>query len=257
MVSGLLAFMSITGLAGAYNIKKLYPYLLPPDEIFAGTPAPFRLCVNNSKRYLPTFLINLTYASGQSVVFPLVQKRSTCEGIVMLTFDHRGVVPSGQVTVSSTYPVGFFTRFWIYETKEQFTVFPALVAGRYSDSSEESPRSGTALRRARGIEGELEQIYPYSGSEPLRAIHWKLSARSHDLVVKGFGSQAARPLLIDLAGLPGQGLEERISRAAWLVRRQVRERPVGLVLGNRVIPAGCGKQHGLLLLTELALYGSD
>lgn len=107
------------------------------------------------------------------------------------------------------------------------------------------------------MDGELERIYPYSGAEPLRMVHWKLSARSHNLLVKGFGSQSAQPLLIDLEGLPGQGLEERLSRASWLVRRWVRERPVGLVLGSRVIPAECGKLHGQMLFTELALYGRD
>lgn len=176
----------------------------------------------------------------------------------MLTYNHRGRVPSGLITISSTYPVGFFTRYWTFDTEAQFTVFPALTAGGYSDTSEgESPRAGSALLTARGIEGELEQIYPYSGAEPSRMIHWKLSARSDNLLVKGFGSQSARPLLIDLAGLPGHGVEERISRAAWLVRRLVRERPVGLVLGSRVIPAEYGKHHGLRLLTELALYGRD
>jgi uncharacterized protein (DUF58 family) len=175
----------------------------------------------------------------------------------MLTFNQRGVVPSGLITVSSTYPVGFFTRYWSFKTDAQFTVFPALLAGGYSDSGEKLPRLGSALRRERGIEGELEQIYPYSGAEPLRAIHWKLSARSLDLLVKGFGSQSATPLLIDVAEMPGQGLEERISCAAWLVRRLVRERPVALVLGGRVIPAACGKQHGYKLLTELALYDRD
>ena len=257
MVSALLAFMSITGLAGMYNIKKLDPHLLPPHEIFAGTPALFRLGLKNSKRCLPSFLIRLEYPSGQPVIFPIVQKRSSCEGSVILTFNHRGIVPAGPITVSSTYPVGFFTRYWTFETDMPFIVFPALIAGGYSDSCDESPRIGTALRRERGIEGELEQIYPYTGAEPPRTIHWKLSARSNDLLVKGFGSRSARPLLIDLAGLPGKGLEERISRAAWLVQRLACERPVGLLLEGRAIPAGCGKQHGVMLLTELALYGRD
>jgi uncharacterized protein (DUF58 family) len=257
VVSALLAFMSITGMAGMYNIKKLDPNLLPPNEIYAGTPALFRLSVRNSQRYIPSFLISLGCQSGQSVVFPIVKQSSSCEGSVMLTFSRRGVVPAGQVTISSTYPVGFFRRYLTFETDEQFTVFPALIADRYPDSSEESPLTGTALRRERGIEGELEQIYQYSGAEPLRTIHWKLSARSNDLLVKGFGSRSARPMLIDLALLPGQGVEERISRAAWLVRHLVSKRPVGLIFGSRVIPAGCGKQHELMLLTELALYGSD
>jgi len=52
-------------------------------------------------------------------------------------------------------------------------------------------------------------------------------------------------------------VEERLSRAAWLVQRWGRERPVGLLLGGRTIPAGIGKRHSLMLLKELALYGSN
>lgn len=255
MVSGLLAFMSVTGLAGMYNIKGLVPELLPPDEIFAGTAAPFRLRIRNNKRYLPSFLIRLEFQVGQAITFPVIQQHSSCEGSFMNTFDRRGHVPAGRITLSSTYPVGFFRRYWTFETGTVYMVYPQPKVSAYPASGNDAPRSGTTRRPERGIDGELERIDPYTGAEPLRMIHWKLSARNPDFLVKGFGRQSAAPLLIDPSGLPGQGLEERLSRAAWLVRRWVRERPVGLVLGERVIPAECGKQHGRTLLTELALYG--
>jgi uncharacterized protein (DUF58 family) len=249
--------MSVTGLAGMYNIKKLIPDLIPPDEIYAGIPAPFRLSVRNSKRCLPSFLIRLECSIGQTLVFPVVLRSSTNQDTVLLTFNRRGQSSPGRITISSPYPVGFFTRFWNFEIDDPVTVFPRPIASNSSGSGEESPNAGSGLRHERGLDGELERIYPYSGSEPLRMIHWKLSARSHDLLVKGFGRRVIAPLVIDLDAVPGQGVEERLSRAAWLVRRWVRERPVGMLLGGRLLPAGVGKQHGLMLLKELALYGSD
>lgn len=257
MVSGLLAFMSVTGLAGMSNIKGLVPVLLPPDEIFAGTAAPFRLRVRNSKKYFPTFLIRVECQSGQAQVFPVIGRQASCEGGVMLTFNRRGKMPVGRITVSSSYPVGFFTRYWTFEIDTILTVFPKPLAGGYPASGDDAPRAGSLLRRERGQDGELERIDLYTGAEPLRMIHWKLSARSADFLVKGFGRQTATPLTIDVEAIQGQGVEERVSRAAWLVRRWVRERPVGLVLGDRVIPAGSGRQHGRLLLVELATYGLD
>jgi uncharacterized protein (DUF58 family) len=249
--------MSVTGLAGMYNIKKLIPDLHPPEEIYVGIPAPFRLSVRNTKRFLPSFLIRLECNTGQVLVFPVVLKKSASDGTVLFTFNQRGQVKTGRITISSPYPVGFFTRYWSYEIDGTVTVFPCPLATDSRGSGDESPATGTGLRRERGLSGELERIYPYSGSEPLRMIHWKHSARSHDLLVKGFGRCVVAPLVIDLDALSGQGVEERLSRAAWLVRRWVRERPVGLLLGGRVLPAGIGKQHGLMLLKELALYGSD
>ena len=249
--------MSVTGLAGMYNIKKLLPDLIPPDEVYAGVPAPFRISVRNSKRHLPSFLIRAECSAGVSRVFPVVPQNSGRSDTVLLTFPHRGVVPVGKVTVSSPYPVGFFTRFWSYELDRRIVIFPRPVASDAGGDGEDSPATGAELRRERGLSGELERIFPYSGAEPLRMIHWKHSARSHDLLVKGFGRSAAAPLVIDLDRLAGQGVEERLSRAAWLIRRWVRERPVGLLLGGRVHPFGTGRRHGLLLLRELALYDRD
>jgi uncharacterized protein (DUF58 family) len=249
--------MSVTGLAGMYNIKKLLPDLIPPEEVYAGIPAPFRLTVRNSKRYLPSFLIRAEYSADASLVFPVVAQGSERIDSILLTFPQRGEVPVGRVTVSSPYPVGFFTRFWSYELERQVVVFPRPLAADAGGSGEDSPVSGAELRRERGLSGELERIFPYSGAEPLRMIHWKHSARSHDLLVKGFGRSAVAPLFIDLDELTGQGVEGRLSRAAWLIKRWVRERPVGLTLGGRVLPAGIGRQHGLMLLKELALYDRD
>ena len=249
--------MSVTGLAGMYNIKKLIPALHPPDEIFAGIPAPFRLSVKNSKRLLPSFLISLEYHSGQSLVFPVVPNNSMRSDTLLLTFSRRGVLPVGRITVSSPYPVGFFRRYWSFDSTDTVTVFPAPLATLPGGNGDESPAAGADLRRERGLSGELERIYPYSGSEPLRMIHWKHSARSLDFLVKGFGRSVAAPVVIDLDLIAGQGLEERLSRAAWLVQRWVRERPVGMILGGRVLAAGTGRQHGLQLLKELALYDSD
>lgn len=249
--------MSVTGLAGMYNIKKLLPDLHPPEEIYAGIPAPFRMSVRNTKRYLPSFLIRVESSSGHALVFPVLLQHSSRNGTVLITFNRRGEAPLGRITISSTYPVGFFTRFWSHEIHRTVTVFPRPLETFSGGGGEESPTAGTGLRPQQGQSGELERISLYSGSEPLRMIHWKLSARGHDLLVKGFGRSVAAPLMIDLDSLAGQGVEERLSRAAWLIRRWVRERPVGLLLRDRAYPAGMGKHHGLKLLRELALYGSN
>lgn len=257
VVSGLLAFMSVTGLAGMFNIKGLVPELIPPEEVFAGVAAPFRLRIRNTKRFIPSFLIRLECQGSRGAIIPLVGRGGSAEGNLTLTFAGRGRAGIGAVTVSSPFPVNFFTRYWIFPEEKSVIVFPRLSRGMAAGEGREAKRMGINPRQERGVDGELERIAPYSGSEPLRMIHWKLSARGDELLVKEFGRQAAQPLIIDLDAQPGLDLEERISRAAWLVRRWVRERPVGLRLGGRTIPAEAGQRHGLMLLTELALWGKE
>lgn len=249
--------MSITGLAGMLNIKGLTPELLPPEEVFAGVVTPFRLRIHNTKRWLPSFLVRAECEDGQGVTIPLLPRAGSATGDIALTFPRRGHAVISRITVSSPFPVNFFTRYWVFPVEAAFVVFPHLTQGPASGDGVETRQVGISARHERGLDGELERITVYSGSEPLRMIHWKLSARANDLFVKQFGRQAAAPLMIDLEKLSGQNLEERISRAAWLVRRWVQERPVGLKLDNHTIPSAAGHRQGLILLTELALYGID
>ena len=247
--------MSVTGLAGMLNIKGLTPELLPPAEIFASSAATFRLRLHNQKKLLPSFLIRVECENGQGVTLPVVSRAAIAETTVQMTFGRRGFARIGTVKVSSPFPVNFFTRFWTFSIDEEFIVYPHLIQGAALGDGGRSRPSGTLAQQSRGGDGELERISNYSGREPLRVIHWKLSARGNDLLVKEFGCQSVPPLVIDPEKLAGKSLEERISQAAWLVRRTVHERPVGLCLDGRTIPPAAGRSHGALLLKELALYG--
>jgi uncharacterized protein (DUF58 family) len=240
-----------------YNLKGLTPELLPPAEIFAGSAAMFRLRLHNDKRYLPSFLIRIECENGQVVTLPVVPHASTAETFVNLSFPRRGPVRIGSVSISSPFPVNFFTRFWKFSIDDQFVVFPRLIQGFSTAVGPLEHLIGSNIRQDRGQDGELERIAGYSGREPLRAIHWKLSARCNDLLVKEFGRQTAPPLVIDLDDIAGNSLEERISRAAWLVRHWVHQRPVGLCLGGMTIPPASGRLQGAWLLKNLALYGLD
>ena len=245
--------MSVTGLAGMINLKGLTPELVPPVEIFAGSATPFRLRLHNGKQRLPSFLIRVECENGQGVTLPVVAHGSTAETAVSLTFPRRGFARIGTIRISSPFPVNFFTRFWSFRMGDEFIVYPRLIQGAATGAGPETRLTGSSSRPDRGQDGELERIAGYSGREPLRMIHWKLSARVDDLLVKEFGRQSAPPLVIDPERLDGNTLEERISRSAWLVRRKVHERPVGLCLGGRTIPPASGRSQGALLLKELAL----
>jgi uncharacterized protein (DUF58 family) len=257
VVSGLLAFMSVTGMAGMLNLKGLTPEILPPPEIFAGTAAPCRIRVKNSKRLLPSFLINVRWQDGEGVTFPVVASRGNTSGSLPMLFQKRGPARIDSITISSPFPVGFFTRYWTFTHHTEFIVFPRLIPSSRSAPGMEQRLPGNSVSQAWGHDGELERISSYSGREPLRVIHWKLSARGDALLVKEFGSQTAPPLVVDPDAMAGESLDERVSRAAWLVRKWVAQRPVGLRLGARTIPPAMGAAHSLMLMKELALYGLD
>jgi uncharacterized protein (DUF58 family) len=256
VVSGLLAFMVITGYAGMVNIKALIPELLPPGELFAGSPARFRLLLKNEKRYIPSFLIRLTTPHGETLV-PYLPAAASSETAVDLLFPKRGRTGVGRIRVSSSFPVNFFIRYWDFQLATRFIVYPRLIRTEHIPVADGPEYGGCGAHETSGLDGELERIRAYSGNEPLRAIHWKHSARSEELLVKQFSRQSAMPLIIRPDTLPGDTLEERLSRAAWLVRMRDQEQETGLILDGQLIQPASGHRHTAHLLTELALYGHD
>ena len=86
-------------------------------------------------------------------------------------------------------------------------------------------------------------------------IHWRLSARSQELKVKELAGTVREPVVIDLNTLPGDP-EERLSRGAWLVNKLIRDEgiPVGLRLGDKLLPPGDSRGHRLRLLAALGAY---
>lgn len=255
MVSALLAFMAATGYAGMVNIKGVIPELLPLDEVFAGMPARFKVLLRNEKRYIPSFLIRLAVTGRGETLLPFVGRAENLESTLTLTFSERGRQTVGLISVSSPFPVNFFTRYWNYSSGTNFIVYPCLLPFVDSKVGDDAAQPGSRNKEIRGQDGELEGIREYSGSEPLRSIHWRLSARSEELLVKEFGSQSAPPLIINLESLYGADIEEKLSHAAWLIKQRVMEQPVGLEFNGRIILPAIGHHHGSLLLTELALYG--
>jgi len=255
VVSGMLAFMSVTGVIGMLNIKELHISLVPPEELHATQPALFLLHVANRKKWFPSFLLDISCANA-AVLCPILPRASSCTLQIPLLFEKRGMAAIRQVRVSSAFPVNFFIRSWLLPVNCEVLVFPQQIpcgAAMPVDAGERRDH-GTLPRQ--GFEGEVERIVEYTGREPLKLIHWRLSARGEEFKVKEFGEPSAEPLLIDPERLPG-GLEERVSCAAWLVWKYAEKRPVGLAAGKERIPPQQGKRQARKLLARLALYGLE
>ncbi len=246
--------MAVTGYAGMQNIKQLLPELLAPEELFAGQPGRFTLLLHNAKSLWPSFLIRVAVPGQADTLVPFLKPTETVRAELSLTFAHRGLQPIGQLRISSPFPVNFFIRYWNYILTDTCVVFPQPLPCSGSRPDHDQTQPGESLQHQRGLDGELEGIREYSGSEPLRAIHWKLSARDQQLLVKEFGSRTAPPLLITVDELPGATCEARLSQAAWLITQQHQHRAVGLQLGEQLFAPAPGRLHRQELLTALAQY---
>jgi len=210
--------------------------------------------LKNRRRHLPACLLRLEIAGGTAVC-PVLLPAGELRLPLPVTFLRRGQQQLNEIRVSSPFPINFFVRSIALPVVGTATVFPAprAIPQLHRDGARHAVGD---MWQGKGYEGELTRIGDYRGNEPLKMIHWKLSARHDQLKVKELSAAAAPPLVVDLAQLPGRGLEERLEAACWLIDAATREgRPVGLHLDAASFPAAVGRSHKLHLLGELARYG--
>lgn len=251
IVSAMLSVMLASGVASIINIRKLRLRAVPPPEVYAGKRSWVRLIIHRDIT-LPSFLLRVNCGEGEAFV-PLVWK-TPAEVEVPVTFPERGMVDSLRVKVSSDFPLGTFEREIWFEVPINLVVFPSELPSeiKLGDDRKKSGGERWVDLSERGYE-EIKDIREYSG-EPIKLIHWKLTAKKDQLLVKEMSSIEDRPFVIKLDELEGD-VEARLSKATFLVNRLMNKGySVGLLLNGKLIPPARGEQQRLNLLKELALY---
>lgn len=257
VVSSLLGFMAVSGLVGWLNIRQIRVGLDFPDEIYAGKNVFVTVRLENRKKHMPSFLLKLD-ALGESLRFSLVEKGSDDTGSLFVTFSQRGEVIPGKVVLSSPFPINFFIRSITLHLDSRCTVFPAPRECAFPGGPGRKDTRGEALSTRKGSGGDIARIRDYTASDPVKLIHWRLSARHEDLKVKELTAPAEAPLVVDIHSLPGATLEENLSYGTFLINKAARAgRPVGLRLGRLQLRPDFTRSHRLHLLKELAMYGRN
>jgi len=257
MVSALLGFMAVSGVLGKWNLSRLELKLFPVDEIYDGLPTLLGVELVNHRRRLPVFLMEISLADA-SVLFTVVDPGEAQRKSVEMTFHGRGRQQLPQVVLRSRFPINFFIRQTSLSRDQALTVFPRPRPCTEREYPDPGGERGARQSWSRGQEGDINRISNYQGGEPLKLIHWKLSARHDALKVKELSAATRAPIILELALLPGSSLEQRIGSAAFLVTRLLKEgRPVGLRAGQTDIAAASGRQHRLQLLEALATHGQN
>jgi len=251
IVSSMLALMLISGVSSIINLKGIELSLIPPLEVFARKRSPFRL-VARKKGIMPSFLIRISSDTGETL-FPIIDSRNR-ESNIDLLFDKRGVVEEVRLTVSSDFPLGMFVRSMEVVAKVKLTVFPTPIPSVLRTVSGGKYQEGSSTRPSfnRGYE-EFKGVKEYSG-EPMKLIHWKLTAKKEELLVREMLDEEKEPVILTLDMVEGS-IEEKLSKLTYLtIKLMDMGYPVGLDIGDIRIPPARGESHKLRILRELALY---
>ena len=250
IVSLLLATMLLSGIISYLNLRGLKINLKPPKEVYAGIPAEFEVSIKKESR-LPSFMIDVTSNVG-STLFPYVGIKPVKEKISFL-FPKRGEIESVKLIVSSEFPLGMFVRYYTLEIPLKLVVFPKPLPTReFWSSGFESQEGFQESFTTVGYE-ELKEIRDYRG-EPMKLIHWKITAKTDSLKVKDMSTLERGVVMLTLNSVSGD-LETKLSKLTYLVKELINKGyAVGVDLGKVKIPPGKGEKHKLKILRALALY---
>ncbi len=256
LVSAFLGFMAVSGLLGHLNLQRVVLNARPGQEVYAGLPATLDVFVVNRHRWLARFMLRVRVA-GESALVPVLPAAGQSIVSMPILLLERGYQKIPEIRLESCFPVNFFIRSQRIPQEADFLVFPHPVPAAMAGRESSGLASIDQIIGRSGSEGDIQGIDDYRSGDPLRAVHWKLSARQDSLKVKKQARQADFSVILDPADFPGT-LEERLGNCAYLINHYCRlQRAVGLTLQDRTIAPATGSRHKHRLLSELALYDQD
>jgi uncharacterized protein (DUF58 family) len=249
--------MAVSGIAGWHNIRGLRITIELPDEIYAGLATLATVRLTNLKAFAPSFLLN-SKVLGNTVTTYILNSGASETNSFVHTFIARGPQTVPRVEICSPIPVNFFVRCRRIALNRECLVFPAPLCVPENARFENAMGKADSRSTFKGNYGEISRIADYTGNEPMKLIHWRLSAKHEEFKVKEMNASSGEPFIIDIDSLPGKEMEENLSFACYMINRLIaRNRPVGLKIGDRTIGPALSREHRLNLLAELAVYGKD
>jgi uncharacterized protein (DUF58 family) len=295
LCSMLLALIMASGLLSDFTVRGLRVRVTLPERFHAGQAALVMVSIENGKRGLSSYSIQVEALDRPAPGAPRARARGPRRtlddwlGLIGLK-DRRGIgaprrlayVPhlpprserlvGWEVTLpargrrrlprlraSTGFPFGLFVKtsppLLVDET---VLVFPAVHPVPVPPLAAAGAGDSAARRRGRGH--DLYNLRAYRAGDEPHLIHWRTTARSGSLTVRELEedtTEDARIVLTGTGAMDAAGLERALSRAASLAVQLLR-RGVGVELTGAAgrVPLGRGADQERRILTALALYGA-
>lgn len=264
--AAMLGLLVVSGVLSQQNVRALDVRVEPPPEAFAGRPARGAIRVRNLSRLRHRWLLRVAPVTlgargerdaGSATFVARVGPRAEIDRELDLMFRRRGRQSLHGIRVTSSFPLGFFQKGLRYRADEAILVYPELFDAE-SVRGQGADIAGDRASRRKGWGHELHALRPFRPGDDPRAIHWKRSARSGDLVLMERESERAERLAIvldnaiDQLGADDarrQAFERLVSEAATLavesldrgIEVSLRTRDVGLGFAR-----GARQRHAVL-----------
>ncbi|MCS6913896.1 MAG: DUF58 domain-containing protein [Myxococcales bacterium] len=200
IASGVLSEMSLRGL----SVRRL-----PPLRAHANQPFLMGISLCNTKRYLPSFSIEVEDLCGEHMLdkkcyFLKIPSGRMQQTSYRHTLPRRGLYIFTALRISTKFPFALFRKSRLVEHRSELVVFPELVPLCHLPASL-TRAIGELSHTRRGRCGLFYGIREYRTGDDPRDIHWRSSARRGRLVVREYEDEAIRQVALYV----DNGLDEK------------------------------------------------
>jgi uncharacterized protein (DUF58 family) len=253
----LLAFLlaSIFFITILHTFKSLAGLVLTQGHsqaVFAGEAAGFDITVDNPGR---VERFNLQARLEKIFNFTLAPQEKKCITLYSVT-NRRGWHGINTVTLSSTYPLGFF-RAWSplrFTAKTLVYPKPASVELAFPEAEGQHTQTLQNTTTNKGSD-DFHGLKQYQAGDSIKHIHWKAYAKGQGLLSKQYANGNQSELWLNYDQTPGHNSEERLSQLCrWLIDAEKMGLQYGFTIPGLKIKPNHGQKHFEKCLEALALF---
>ena len=264
----LLSVIIASGVLSEQTLRKLVITRTPPPRVQAGKPFLMMVSVQNAKRKIPSFSLQVEDVAQQRLLdkkcfFLKVPAGTTHRTSYRHVVPRRGLVQFDGFRVSTRFPFALFKKTRFVRAESSLVVLPATFPVRIP-----APRAsfgGMETRSRTGHSGDFFGLREYREGDDRRDVHWRSSARHGRLLVREYEDEVHRraTLVVDNSLPDGADqaetdeLERAVSLVASLAVAYLEHRyAVRLIARGAEVRMGTGPAHKARLLRALALLAT-
>ncbi len=254
-----LATIVASGLLSEACLRGLEVRRLGADAAFAGEPFVYRWAVSRRRGSAFALTFSETHPELEgSATLALLRPGEEVVVRGRLEAPHRGPYALRGIRVTTTFPLGLFSKGRVLEVPGELLVYPRRVAAPRDLVLPDGGRGEQVARRFRREgDGDTAGLRPLRDGEDARRVHWLKSALGAQLLRVERDAEVARSVVLTLdVAARGAALEHSCEDVAARARALLAGgAAVGLEAGPERLRPDQGPRQERLLLGALARAG--
>ncbi len=214
----MIALLLIDVVSGFRNLARLDGTAEVDGTVHATQPAGLTFRIRNRRKRRHAFLVATEWKmiDGKAMI-PRVEASGQSMAEAVVRFPRRGYYQLKDGQLKSGFPFGFVRFSRPMTTGRKILVYPALLDVR-AVLSRVSRSGGSGLVPLSGGD-DFTDLRPYRPGDPMKDIHWKVTAKTGEMVVREYRAGVTHRVNLVLDTAPGatsRDFERGVSMAASL-----------------------------------------